>query len=90
MRSEEKHIDFDLSTGEDQDLNFNATTGGAQDEAKLLSKSTLELRVNKNREELVRSEESSQVSESSAADSPRQLILPGLIFLDTYRPFRSK
>ena len=38
MRSEEKHIDFDLSTGEDQDLNFNVTTGGAQDEAKLLSK----------------------------------------------------
>ena len=38
VRSEEKHIDFDLSTGEDQDLNFNVTTGGAQDEAKLLSK----------------------------------------------------
>ena len=42
MRSQEKHIDFDLSTGEDQDLNFNVTsrltTGGAQDEAKLLSK----------------------------------------------------
>ena len=32
------HIDFDLSNGEDQDLNFNVTTGGAQDEAKLLSK----------------------------------------------------
>ena len=70
MRSEEKHIDFDLSTDEDQDLiYFNVTTGGAQDEAKLLSKSTLELRVNKNREELVRSEESSQESESSAADA---------------------
>ena len=38
MRSEEKHIDFDVSTGEDQDLNFNVTTGGGQDEAKLLSK----------------------------------------------------
>ena len=70
MRSEEKHNDFDLSTGEDQDLNFNVTTGGAQDEVKLLSKtSTLSLRVNKNREELVRSEESSQESESSAADA---------------------
>ena len=32
-------------------------------------KSTLELRVNKNREELVRSEESAQESESSAADA---------------------
>ena len=32
-------------------------------------KSTLELRVNKNRVELVRSEESSQESESSAADA---------------------
>ena len=42
VRSEERHIDFDLSTGEvckDQDLiYFNVTTGGAQDEAKLLSK----------------------------------------------------
>ena len=38
MRSEEKHIDFDLSTGEEQDLNFNLKAGGAQDEAKLLSK----------------------------------------------------
>ena len=38
VRSEEKHIDLDLSTGEDQDLYFNVTTGGAQDEAKLLSK----------------------------------------------------
>ena len=65
MRSEEKHIDYDLSTGEDQDLNFNVTTGGAQDEAKLLSKtsSTMELRVNKMREELVRSEEPSQECE---------------------------
>ena len=71
LRSEEKHIDFDLSTGEEQDLNFNVTTGGAQDEAKVaLEKvATLELRVNKNREELVRSEESSQESESSAADA---------------------
>ena len=38
VRSEEKHIDFDLSTGEDQDLNLNVTTVGVQDEAKLLSK----------------------------------------------------
>ena len=33
-----KACGFDLNTGEDQDLNFNVTTGGAQDEAKLLSK----------------------------------------------------
>ena len=76
VRSEEKHIDFDLSTGEDQDLNFNLTTGSLpvdsdQDDAKLLSngRSTLELQVNKTREELVRSEESSQESESSATDA---------------------
>ena len=74
MRSQEKHIDFDLSTGEDQDLNFNVTsrltTGGAQDEAKLLSKKYAGApSQKKNREELVRSGESSQESESSAADA---------------------
>ena len=31
-------IDFHLRTGEDRVLNFDLTTGGAQDEAKLLSK----------------------------------------------------
>ena len=75
MRSQEKHIDFDLSTGEDQDLSFNVTsrltTGGAQDEAKLLSKKYdgAPSQKKKNREELVRSGESSQESESSAADA---------------------
>ena len=38
VRSEEKHIDFDLSTGEDQEVNFDVTTGRAHDEARLLSK----------------------------------------------------
>ena len=70
MRSEEKHIEFDLSRGEDQDLNFNVTTGGVQDEAKLLSKKYAgATSQKKNREELVRSGESSQESESSAADA---------------------
>ena len=46
-------------------------TGRDQDDAKLLSngRSMLELQVNKKREELVRSKESSQESESSATDA---------------------
>ena len=54
MRSEKKHIDFDLSTGKDQGLNFNVTTGGAQDEAKLLSKKYAAAPSQQKREELVR------------------------------------
>ena len=69
MRLEEKHIDFDLGTGEDQDLNFDVTTGRAQDEARLLSKNCTGTPSQKRREEPFRSEETSQESESSAADA---------------------
>ena len=38
IRGKAYRLIFDLSRGEDQDLNLNVTTVGVQDEAKLLSK----------------------------------------------------
>ena len=67
--------------GEFQDLNFNLTTATDQDVAKLFRNGTLEVRVNRKREDLVRSEESSQESESSAADALDNWFFEGWYFL---------